>query len=336
MSSNRGFFIGQLVDDLALISHQVDNRCRLGHFDLNRMLEDFFRDVLNLSMGTNLDNLNNERLNEPGIDLGDEQSKVAFQITSQSNAAKINKTLEKITDEQLLKFNQFYVLVIGAKQKSYKVDIVQAQRVGFLVENIIDINDLCKLAITLHPLKLQELHSLVAKEVLRVRVELELPESDGTFATNLYDHIEGIPEITLSNATKFYNDDNVHGIFSSLEEAKAGLDAFAIKLSNLPRISREFLLVLLERSDDGFRPRANADVIQRISRYPDTEGELRLLSDKGFVSFEPPEEHDESPYWAISFPGSNRDFEEAFYYFVTLNKLSFRTSILHLDFSAFG
>ena len=89
MSSTRGFFIGQLIDDLAAISHQVENRCLFGHTDLNRMLEDFFRDVLNLQLDINLQNLNEKRLNEPGLDLGDSLAKIAFQITSMSTCGEL-------------------------------------------------------------------------------------------------------------------------------------------------------------------------------------------------------------------------------------------------------
>jgi hypothetical protein len=93
----RGYFVGEIIDDLIGISHQVDNRCMLGLTDINKYLEDFFKEVLNKILGTNLINLNQDRSNEPGLDLGDEIAKVAFQVTSQKTSAKINETLAKLT-----------------------------------------------------------------------------------------------------------------------------------------------------------------------------------------------------------------------------------------------
>lgn len=58
--SSRGFFIGQVIDDLDAIASQVRARCKLGQNDLNRVLEDFFKELLNLTYGLNLHNLNAE------------------------------------------------------------------------------------------------------------------------------------------------------------------------------------------------------------------------------------------------------------------------------------
>ena len=43
----RGHLIGEIVDGLTSISQQVSTRCQLGLTDLNRYLEDFFKDYLN-------------------------------------------------------------------------------------------------------------------------------------------------------------------------------------------------------------------------------------------------------------------------------------------------
>jgi hypothetical protein len=95
--SSRGTFVGLIIDDLDSISHQVKRRCELGQSDLNSVLENFFRDILNLTLNAALVNLNKRRSNEPGLDLGDSTSKrkIAFQITSRSDPAKIKDTLTK-------------------------------------------------------------------------------------------------------------------------------------------------------------------------------------------------------------------------------------------------
>lgn len=66
--SSRGHFLGQIVDDLDAIASQVRQRCAVGQNDLNRVLEDFFKEILNLVRGANLRNLNKDRSNAPGLD----------------------------------------------------------------------------------------------------------------------------------------------------------------------------------------------------------------------------------------------------------------------------
>ena len=41
----RGYFIGQIIDELTAVSQQVKSRAGLQLFDLNRYLEDFFKDI---------------------------------------------------------------------------------------------------------------------------------------------------------------------------------------------------------------------------------------------------------------------------------------------------
>ena len=84
----RGYFIGQIIDELAAVSQQVKSRAKLQLMDLNRYLEDFFKEVLNTTLDYKLINLNEDRSNNPGLDLGDEVAEVAFQITSTKSSEK--------------------------------------------------------------------------------------------------------------------------------------------------------------------------------------------------------------------------------------------------------
>jgi hypothetical protein len=340
LASTRGFFIGQLVDDLAAISHQVENRARLGYTDLNRMLEDFFKDVLNAVLDIHLVNLNGIRSNAPGLDLGDPAAKTAFQITSDATSAKVNDTLAKITNEQAASYSQIRILIIGKKQSSYTLAPTLTAKFGVSENNIWDITELCRLAIAMPVLRLQDLHRMVAAEIARVRVELEVPAPDGTYPTKLADYIEPLGRPTRSDATVFFNSESTQGLLTSLEEAKKALDELGDKLARLPRISREFYVFLLTRADEklssgGDYKRINADMVSRWSRYPDTEGELRILKDQGFIDFEPPSERGESPYWHISVPGDS-DFASAFFYFAEDQNLDWTRVMVGLDFSAFG
>ncbi|SNR97728.1 SMEK domain-containing protein [Flavobacterium sp. ov086] len=66
------------------------------YYDINKIAEGFCLRLLNLIYGFELEDLNKEQINFPGIDLGDSvSSKVAFQITSDSRLRKIRESLEK-------------------------------------------------------------------------------------------------------------------------------------------------------------------------------------------------------------------------------------------------
>jgi hypothetical protein len=98
----RGYFIGEIVDAFSDIAGQVSTRARLGLTDLNKHAENFFKTVLNHLLALSLINLNEDRSNAPGLDLGDEGSGTAFQITAERSSAKINETLAKLSAEQIM------------------------------------------------------------------------------------------------------------------------------------------------------------------------------------------------------------------------------------------
>ncbi|MFS8980266.1 SMEK domain-containing protein [Cupriavidus necator] len=70
-------------------------------------------------LGLSLSNLNAERSNNPGLDLGDAAKGWAFQVTADKSGAKVKETLDKIDAEQSAKYPNIRILVIGEKQGSY-------------------------------------------------------------------------------------------------------------------------------------------------------------------------------------------------------------------------
>jgi hypothetical protein len=63
-------------------------------YDINRLSEDLALKLLNEIYNLNLENLNREKRNYPGIDLGDKTNKIAYQITSRDDPQKIKKSIE--------------------------------------------------------------------------------------------------------------------------------------------------------------------------------------------------------------------------------------------------
>lgn len=343
MSSSRGYFLGQVVDDLDSIARQVENRAKIGWLDLHRMLEDFFKDALNILLDGDFRNLNEHRSNEPGLDLGCKRLRIGVQVTARATSQKINDTLTKVSDEHLAAYDRICILVIGDKQGSYTLDADAVKRTNFDESGIWDVTELCRRATALPLPKIQELHQLVSMEVARVRVELEVPRPDGTYPTGLEGYIEQVGTPTRSDGSLFFASASAEGAYETAEEAAWDLNALADELAALPRISREFFELMVTRREQGSgwqrdSFRVNADLIERISRYPDTEGELRLLSDRGFISYDQPEEYGRSPYWRLHLPlGRKREyFYDAFFHFIETEDVNTKRVLVNLDFSTFG
>jgi hypothetical protein len=67
----------------------------VGFFDINKLAEGVALKLLNEISDYQLENLNYEKINYPGIDLGDKINKIGFQVTSRNDSRKIYDNLEK-------------------------------------------------------------------------------------------------------------------------------------------------------------------------------------------------------------------------------------------------
>lgn len=343
--SSRGYFVGQIIDDLDAIASQVRQRCKLGQTDLNTVLEDFFKELLNLVYGINLRNLNKERINEPGVDLGDDDpsARIAFQITSQASSAKVNETLKKITAEQRKSYGKFKVLIIGQKQKKYTLNSALASKNNFKKDDILGITELCREIMDLELGDLQAVHRKVSDEQRRIRIELEPELPDGTFETSVLKYIEGRPSITRSSASEFYKHPDVADLFENRKEAQKALNSYIDELSRLPRMTREFLGWMIDDADltdSSFGAgglKINADYVEAKCRnMPNYMSEIRLLSARDFIDYDREEEH-VSGVFQIYFPGAEKtNFGEAFAYFHNAQSLTASTLFSTMNFSPFG
>jgi len=343
--SSRGFFIGQVIDDLDAIASQVKARCKLGQNDLNRVLEDFFKELLNLIYGINLRNLNTERSNEPGLDLGDTTvgARVAYQITSQASAKKVNDTLKKITAKQSNQYDKFYVLIIGERQGSYTLDPTLSRQYGFNEANVIGMTELCREIMALELGDLQAVHRKLADEQRRIRIELEPELPDGTFTTSVLQFIEGKPSVKRSDASLFYEHSDVEGLFKNRSEAQKALDEFIDELARLPRLTREFYGWLIDEADQrtvlgSAGLEINADYVDAKCRnMPNFMSEIRLLTARDFIDYDQEEGTNKSGVFRIFFPGARRsNIEEAFIYFHAAENLTATTLFSTMNFASFG
>ena len=341
----RGYFIGQIIDELTAVSQQVKSRSGLQLFDLNRYLEDFFKDILNIVYGYKLINLNEERSNNPGLDLGDEAARVGFQITSTKSSDKINKTLEKAVG-QIGKYPKIYVLILQDKQGSYSgLNSTLALPFSFTAEeHILDTGDVLKKVLSLPIDRLQDLHDLVSKEVARVKIELEVPDKSGKYQTNIDSYIEQIPGERFEGISTYYqwltSESKKQSSSYDVSEEDVGKDfkKFIKTLKKLPRISRQFYAFLLQRGEWKDTSRfINADYLQRVCSFPDMDGELRLLATADLCCWLEPDEHGESANWRISTVSRAKSYEFSWEFldYVKQKKLSLEKIVVSLDFSDF-
>ncbi len=111
--------------------------------DINSVSEDFLIQLLSVIFEhSDLKNLNwSEKANYPAIDLGDYNSRIAYQITSTPDSQKLKKTLKKFMEHKLYdKFDRlvFYILT---RKKDYRVDFKEITQDKLTFEKNQDILD---------------------------------------------------------------------------------------------------------------------------------------------------------------------------------------------------
>lgn len=94
-------YIDQVIKSLAYLSREVEIRSSLNLTDLNIHAENFFRDLLNLSLGYQLENINAINPSAVAIDLGDKTNRIAIQVTSTSTLEKTKSTVKKFIEKGL-------------------------------------------------------------------------------------------------------------------------------------------------------------------------------------------------------------------------------------------
>jgi hypothetical protein len=100
---------------------QVKGSSAMSRTDINRVAETvlipLFKEVYGF---TDLQNLNAEGANFPGIDLGDDSARVAVQVTSETGSEKIQDTLEKFVRHKLYEnYDRLIIYILTERPTSY-------------------------------------------------------------------------------------------------------------------------------------------------------------------------------------------------------------------------
>ncbi|UPK26558.1 hypothetical protein [Bradyrhizobium sp. 195] len=250
--------------------------------------------------------------------------------------------MAKLTQEQLDAFPTIKVLILGSKQGSCTLDPDQCAPTGFKEEDIWDIHILCKRCMDLPVDVLQTLYNHVRAELARVRIELEIPDENGRFQTNVADYIEAIPKPRMSDLSKFKAYLRAEGLDDLTGKGEADFKRVSENLAKLARITREFLTMMIERRETEQRRGStwhgmeiNVDRLDRISSYPDSEGEVRLLREYNFIDLSDPDDENDSRYWYIYFAGTSEGFEYELVDYAKQNGIPLARPLVNLDFSEF-
>ncbi|MCD1645667.1 SMEK domain-containing protein [Aurantimonas coralicida] len=119
---NRKSCIDGIVYWLSVLRVNVEHHNSLNHQDINVVSENFFRDFLNLAFGYKLKNINIVEKNAEAIDLGDEVARIAIQVTSRKDLAKVKHTHTRFVRGGLEKTYDRLVLLVIGERKAFRQD----------------------------------------------------------------------------------------------------------------------------------------------------------------------------------------------------------------------
>lgn len=95
------------------------NKCNL--FDANIIAEDFFARFFSILYHKNFKNLNIDKNNAKGVDIGDNVGNITIQITSENKKQKISNTIEKYKNSEFVKkYKELQIFIITDKKPKYK------------------------------------------------------------------------------------------------------------------------------------------------------------------------------------------------------------------------
>lgn len=126
----------------------------------NIVWEDITNRILNICFTYNTENLNQEKANFPGIDLGNRENGIGIQVTRRNDVTKFRETIEMvIRNEGYKTFPKLKIFILGRKKATYKLDNQSWESyLQFDVESdILDFGTILNYCQSMEPGKLKEL-----------------------------------------------------------------------------------------------------------------------------------------------------------------------------------
>ena len=187
---------------LSRFRYEVECSAATGTTDINVESENLLRQLFSVVYGhKDLKNLNlSEGLNFPAIDLGDDEARIAYQITSTTDIQKIKNTLKKFVNHKLYeRFDRLIIYILTEKQKTYRATGLEKIKDSFSfdIENdVLDYRDLLK-----------EISDLPFDKLHRVEEILEQQFSDESIlnheSTNPFDWLAQVNDSWIEESATF-------------------------------------------------------------------------------------------------------------------------------------
>lgn len=191
MALNSGKYYDSMVENLTFLREEIKAKSKLGLLDINKHCEDFVKEILNRVYGYELKNLNSGKNNFPGLDLGDKNVGIAFQITSTKTTEKIDHTLEIcIKNKHFEAFPIINIFVLTSKQETYSIKTKTIPHFTFTPnKNILDFDDVFQDILDLDVDKKKSLAEYIQRELpyRSEKYKEETNELDKRFK-----HLEGL------------------------------------------------------------------------------------------------------------------------------------------------
>lgn len=274
----RKALLDSIILKLGWLVFNLELRGKHNLLDENIHCENFMKELLNHIYKYNLQNLNQKRSNVPGIDLGDEYNKVAYQITTNGRKNKIEKTLEEVfKNKQHETYVTIKVLVLG-KKPEYKEEIsVPNEEIKFNKEkNVLGINELIREISALNPDDLKEVHKIIESEIYDIYklIELDTPQS-------VLENVEKQPSYELKNFNALIAYSEEGGTFTEEEKKDKNIkyEVYFDKISKLSKRMRELYCVFMNLSleEKRFTDEYNITVSELVKIYDGNIKEYTIL-----------------------------------------------------------
>ena len=273
----------EIIKYLSILQYYIENSNAMGEYDINTHCEEFFREFLNILFDLELVNLNKIKVNFPAVDLGDIDAGVCYQVTTTSESDKIKTTLEKFNDHKLYNdYEEINVLILGNK-KDYSFTVKEYENFSFDINNnILDFKDLIK------SVDLIKKNSTL-DEIIRMLKE-NLMNLGCIERTSILSSVKK-EEIIFGEDYHGFTIEYCRYIAGKedelIEQTKADIEYFAVKLSKLDIKTREVIKLIIDNRKIYNNKNIKYDKIyfdsMEIQRITNVKEELQILYKNNFI-----------------------------------------------------
>lgn len=165
----------------------VEARNSINFYDINISSEYFFIPLLNQVFDCDLKNLNTEEKNAAAIDLYDVNGEIAVQVTSDSSANKIHKTLKKYRENKHYEQYNRLIVVVIVPSHNYKADFTNDIDGKFSFSKSNDIYTINSLIKAISALNIEKIASI--KEYLEYQLDTLLDETQVSTIEQSFNYI---------------------------------------------------------------------------------------------------------------------------------------------------